>query len=237
MTCVTYAMKRTIRADTMKEAEREELYASGMASLAGDLAKAERQFEQVVTTATTADRLSSLAHVRIAVIRLLSGDVPGCATALERSLDGPDARPQEEWVGQLLQTAAQGAEKLRTQQRGDLALPVLRRAVSIAQRARGDLAREAELGATVAIGSLECERGAVEAGLAALNTVARTPVAGLTLPQRSFVALALFGLAQAREQRDDAGGARSQYEEIVRRFADDNWPQTVRTVALARVRI
>jgi hypothetical protein len=221
----------------MKEAEREQLYASGMSSLAEDLARAERQFGQVITTATAADRLSSLAHVRIAAIRLLGGDLPGCAGALDRSLDGPESHPEEEWVGQLLQTVLQGAEKLRTQRRSDLALPVVRRAAVIARRAGGALAREAELGATVVLGALECERGALQAGLAGLDAVAKTPMVGLTLPQRSFVAQALFGLAQAHEQSGDLSGAERYYQDIVRRFADDTWPQTARTVALARVRL
>ena len=227
-------------ADQQRAAVREQLYESGMASLGGDLADAENKFQAVINMAKhgVADRLSSLGHVRIAVIRFLRNDFSGTAAALWQSLDGPDLSPQEDWAGQLLQTIAQGAQKLRSKGQGQLALPVLKRLAVIAHRAGpAALALEAELGAIVLVGTLELQLGGTQSGIALLESVAQKPLLGLTPPQRYFVATALEGLAQACEALGDSGGASAHYKDIVERFAGDQWPNTVQIVARARPRV
>jgi len=227
-------------ADQQGEALREQLYESGMASLGTDLEEAESKFRAVITMAMhdVADRLSSLACVRIAVIQLLRDDFPGTAEALEQSLDGADRNPEESWVGQLLQTIAEGAQALRSKGKGELALPVLKRLAAIAHRSGPEaLALEAELGAVVLIGALELERGNMELGLASLASVAQRPLPGLTSPQRSFVATALQELAEAHESLGEKKLARAFYQDIVARFGSDEWPRTVQIVARARANL
>jgi hypothetical protein len=224
-------------AEQQREAERAQLYESGMELLGKDPVEAESKFKAVVKMARAgmADRLSSLAYVRIAVIRLMHNDFSGTAEALGQSLDGPDRSPEEDWVGQLLQTIAQGAQLLRNKGQGQFALPVLKRLVVIAHRAAGEaLALEAELGATVLVGALELERGRTQSGLLSLESVAQRSLSGLTSPQRGFVAEALQGLAQAYEALGDSRRAKACYQDIVAHFAGDEWPTTVRIVADAR---
>jgi hypothetical protein len=176
--------------------------------------------------------------VRIALIRLKRDDFPGTAEALGQSLDGPDRSPEEDWVGQLLQTIAQGAQILRTKGKGQLALPVLKRLVVIAHRsAPGALALEAELGATVLVGALELQQGSTQSGLASLESVAERPLPGLTPPQRSFVAAALQDLAEAYEALGDSASATVRYKDIIARFAGDEWPMIVHIVADARAHV
>jgi hypothetical protein len=227
-------------ADQQREATREQLYESGMRSLGKDLGEAESKFKAVIKMAShgVADRLSSLAYVRIAVIRFLRNDFSGTAEALGLSLNGPDCSPQEDWVGQLLQTIAQGTQMLRSKGQGQLALPVLKRLVAIAHRSDpGALALEAELGANVLLGALELEQGSTQSGLTSLKSVAERTLSGLTLPQRFFVAAALQSLAEAYETLDDSERARACYKDIVARFASDEWPRTVQIVAHARAHV
>jgi hypothetical protein len=224
-------------ADQQREAAREQLYESGMASLGTAIGEAESKFQAVIKMAPygVSDRLSSLAYVRIAVILFLRDDFPGTEEALDKSLDGPDRNPQESWVGQLLNTIAQGAQMLRSKGKGELALPVLKRLAAIAHRSGpGALALEAELGAVVLIGALELERGNTQSGLLSLESVAQRPLTGLTLPQRSFVAAALQVLAQAHDALGEKQRARAFYKDIVARFGGDEWPMTVQIVAHAR---
>jgi hypothetical protein len=219
---------------------REQLYQSGMALLGGDLAEAEKQFETVIKLAKheTADRIASLAHVRIASIRLLHEDFVGTVEALHKSLDGPDRNPNQDWVGQLLQTIAQGATMLRNRGQGVLALPVVKRLCPIARRAESQaLALEAELGATVLIGAIELEQGNIQIGLETMARVAQRDIVGLTLPQRSWIAAALEGLAQTHQVAGDKNKARALYEKIVAHFSGDQWPRTVQRVADARKKL
>jgi hypothetical protein len=228
-----------LKAIEQLKAQREELYQSGMTLLGEDTSKAEKQFKTVIELAKqgTADRLSSLAHARIAVIRLMGGDFAGTGEALERSLDGPDRHPHQDWVGQLLQTIAQGATMLRNKGQGALALPVAKRLCAVARRAESQaLALEAELGATVLVGAIELEQGNSQ-GLATIASVAQRDGAGLKLPERSWIAAALEGLAQALEAAGEKERARALYEEIVARFSGDQWPWTVQRVANARSKL
>jgi hypothetical protein len=227
-------------ADQQREAVREQLYKLGMASLGKDLGEAESKFQAIVAMAIhgVTDRLSSLAYVRIAMIRLLRDDFSGTAEALEQSLDGADRSPKENWVGQLLQTIAQGAQQLRSRGRGDLALRVLKRLADIARRSSpGALALEAELGASVLVGTLELEQGNTKSGLESLQSVALRPLLGLTPTHRCFVAASLQALAEAHEALGDKKRARAFYRDIVARFGGDEWPRTVQIVAYARAHL
>ena len=227
-------------ADQEREASRAKLYESGMALLGTDIGEAERKFQAVITMGsdTVADRLSSLAHVRIALVRLLCNDFTAAARRLELSLHGPEDSPDENWVGQLLQTIAQGAQMLRSKGKGQLALPIVKRLASIAHRSRsGAQALEAELGAVVLAGALELEQGNTQSGLALLESVAQRIVSELTPPQRHFVAVAAQALAQAHEALGEKERAKSFYANIAARFGGDEWPATVQIVADARAHL
>ena len=223
-------------ADAHLTARRKALYESGMALLGSDMSAAEKQFQAIVAGGHGAQgQFSSLAHLRLARVRLTRNDLPGTLESLENALDGAARYPERAWVGQLLQSIAQGAQVLIGNGAGLGVIGLLERLIGVAAHAdpKG-LALEAELGATVLMAQVELAAGRTKDGLASLASVVERPVAGLKPAERAHVAIAGDAMAQVYEALGDAKTATAIYKTIVQAFSADQNPSTVSIVAKAR---
>jgi hypothetical protein len=216
--------------------ERKQLYESGMAALGADLDAAEKRFQSIVSGGHGAQgKFSSLAHLRLALLRLQTNDLAGMVEALQSSLDGAARYPDRDWVGELLQNIAQGAQLLVRNGEGNRVLGLLGRLIEVAAKAdRAGLALEAGLGAGVLKAQVELAAGLTQAGIDTLAKVVKHPVAGLKPAERAHSATAADMMAQVYEALGDAQTAKAIYATILKAFSPDRDPSIMPILERAR---
>jgi hypothetical protein len=222
--------------DATLSAGRKRLYDAGMALLGSDPDQAEKQFEAIVSGGNGAQgRYYALAQLRLSVLRLLRDDHSGAVESLELALDAAQRYPGRDWVGQLLQSIAQGAQALFQKGEGGSVLGLLGRLITVAQKAKANgLALEAQLGAGVLRARIEAAQGRVQAALDSLAGVVEHPVAGMNSAERGWSAMAADLMAQVYGQLGDARTATKIYETILKAFGGDVDPAIAGILQRAR---